>query len=251
MQEGDAQVADLWRAYARDGNDETRNQLLLHYVPLVRRIVLRMMPTYNAYNEFDDLVSCGIMGLMDAIEKFDIEQGVRFSTYASLRIRGEIIDQMRKSDWAPSSLRRKINSINQAMEKLEMEHGRSVSEEEIASSLGMSESEVTEALEKSYIFNIMHFEDMLSDTWTSIPSDENNENPSAYIEGQELKRILAEMIDGLNEKERIVVSLYYYEEMTLKEIAAVLGVTESRVSQIHSKILMKLRDRMKRALTED
>ena len=244
------QLDELWRFFAENRDEETRNVLLIQYVPLVRTIVLRMMPTYNAYNEFDDLVSCGVMGLMDAIEKFDLSQGVRFKTYAALRIRGEIIDHMRRSDWAPSSLRRKITSINNAIEKLEFEHGRAVEESEVAEHLGMTEGEVTEALEKSYIFNIMHFEDMLTDTWTAIPSDENDESPSMYMEGQEMKRILAELIEELSEKERTVVSLYYYEEMTLKEISRVLGVTESRVSQIHSRILMKMRGRLKQVLEE-
>ncbi len=248
MPDANPEIAKLWRSYADHKDPKVKGELLLNYVELVRSIVLRMMPVYHGYNEFDDLVSCGVLGLMDAIDKYDITQNVRFSTYAAMRIRGEIIDHMRKGDWAPSSLRRKISAVNAAFEELEATLMRAPTEEEIAKKIGMRPDEVSEVLEKSYMFNLVHFEDLLTETWTSIPgASDSEENPEAYVENREVHQVLAQVVDSLPEKERLVISLYYYEEMTLKEIAAVLGVSESRVSQIHSKVLLKLRGQLKAA----
>lgn len=248
MADANPAIHQLWRSYTKNHDQTTKDQILIHYLYLVKTIVYRMMPTYQDYNEYDDLVSCGVMGLMDAIDKFDIEQGVRFTTYAAMRIRGEILDHMRKGDWASSSLRRKINAINRTSESLEARLGKMPDEMDIAQEMGLKVGDVSEALEKSYIFNILHFEDMLTETWTSIPADDSSdENPSTYLEHKEMSGYLADLLDALPEKERIVIALYYYEEMTLKEIARVLGVSESRVSQIHSKVLLKLRSRMEAA----
>ncbi len=250
MPDANPEIAKLWRSYAKEKKPQVKSELLLHYIDLVRSIVLRMMPVYHGYNEFDDLVSCGVLGLMDAIDKYDIEQGVRFSTYAAVRIRGEIIDHMRKSDWAPSSLRRKISSVNSAFEELEVQLARAPSEEEVAAKLGIRPGEVFDVLEKSYMFNLVHFEDMLTETWTSIPgSSDSDENPETFVENREVRVVLADVIQALPEKERMVISMYYFNEMTLKEIAAVLGVSESRVSQIHSKVLLKLRGKLKAAFS--
>lgn len=209
-----------------------------------------MMPVYRGYNEFDDLVSCGVLGLMDAIDKFDLKQNVKFQTYAAVRVRGEIIDHMRRSDWAPSSLRRKISAVNAACEELESTLSRTPTEEEIAQRLSMKPGDVLDVLEKSYMFNLLHFEDLLTETWMSIPDNsENDENPEAFVENREVHSVLEQTIASLPEKERIVISLYYYEEMTLREIASVLGVSESRVSQIHSKVLLKLRAQLNQAFS--
>ncbi len=149
---------------------------------------------------------------------------------------------MRKQDWAPSSLRRKINKITQAYEFLEGALGRQPSEEEVAKHLEMGVSDLGAALEKSHIFNLLYFEDFLTESYAGGDVEQSDEyTPEAQTEKKETHRILASMIDNLPERERLVVTLYYYEELTLKEIAAVLGVTESRVSQIHSKLLAKLR----------
>jgi RNA polymerase sigma factor for flagellar operon FliA len=242
-------IDELWKQYSDSRDPEIKNQILVNYIDLVKKIVRRIMPKYKDYNESDDLISCGIIGLIDAVNKYDIRYGVKFETYASARVRGEILDYMRKQDWAPSSLRIKINRINQATEKLEYTLGRQPTEREIADSLDMSVTEVQKVLEKTHIFNLMYFEDIATD---SIPSknllDSEDNNPATLMQNKETSRILAEMIDSLPERERLVISLYYYEEMTLKEIAGILKVTESRVSQIHSKVLAKMGYKLKKLL---
>jgi RNA polymerase sigma factor for flagellar operon FliA len=207
------------------------------------------MPKYKEYNDSDDLVSCGIIGLIDALDKYDINYGVKFETYASTRIRGEILDYMRRQDWAPASLRSKINRLNQAAELLESRLGRYPTDREIAETAEMSVMDVQKVLEKTHIFNLMHFEDMVSETFTTEKfSDPVDNDPESIIQNKETKKILAEIIQSLPEKERLVITLYYYEEMTLKEIAAILKVTESRVSQIHSKVLVRIGYKLKRAI---
>lgn len=243
--------ARLWQAYFDDRSTEKKGALLLHYVDLVRIIVGRMMPVHGVANEYDDLISCGVLGLMDAIERFNPAREIKFETFASKRIRGEIIDHMRKQDWASSSLRRRINTINNAFERLEMENGKSPTEDEVASHLGMPVTEVRRALQKSHLFSLMHFEDFLTQqgAMSSVQSPLNH--VGYHIEQQELQKSLAGCISTLKENERTVITLYYYEELTLKEIAAVLGVTESRVSQIHSKVLSKMKGQLKAELGED
>jgi RNA polymerase sigma factor for flagellar operon FliA len=234
-------VDRLWEEYAKNKEPEIKDQLLIHYVDLVKRIVRRIMPKYRNYNEKDDLVSCGVIGLIDALDKYDITYGVKFETYASTRIRGEILDYMRRQDWAPASLRSRINKINCAIEVLENVHGRFPTDREIAENVNLSVTEVQNVLEKTHMFNLMHFEEMVSDTiCTDKFNDAGDNDPAAILQDEETKRILADIIDALPEKERLVISLYYYEEMTLKEIAAILNVTESRVSQIHSKVLVRI-----------
>ncbi len=243
------EIDKLWELYAQDKDPEVKNQLLIHYIDLVKRIVRRIMPKYKEYNDSDDLVSCGIIGLIDALEKYDINYGVKFETYASTRIRGEILDYMRKQDWAPASLRSKINRLNQAAEVLESRLGRHPTEREIAENVNMTVTEVQKVLEKTHIFNLMHFEDMVSETFSAEKfSDPVDNDPETIVQNKEMKRILADIIQTLPEKERLVITLYYYEEMTLKEIAAILKVTESRVSQIHSKVLVRIGYKLKRAI---
>ncbi len=236
---------ELWQKYIKTRDIEIKNELVLNYLHLVKRIVLRMMPVYQNFNEYDDLVSYGVLGLMDAIERFDPDQGVKFTTYATLRIRGDIIDHMRKKDWAPSSLRRKITAVSDAFNDLQSKLFRQPSEQDVANHLGMDVKEVREVLEKSYIFNILHFEDILTENSTvKEPATPEEANPANIAEKKEVNDILANVIETLPEKERLVISLYYYEEMTLKEIASILQVSESRISQIHSKVLLKLRQKM-------
>ena len=214
-------------------------------MPRVKSIVLRMMPTYEGYSSFDDMLSCGILGLMDAVEKFDVSRDVKFEYYAATRIRGEIIDNIRKQDWAPSSLRRKIKAISNAYIELENKLMRTVTDQEVAEYLEMDEEELQKILGKSQMFNVIHFEEMMQDdsSWeNTVQSDDDSFVDE--IEKKETVDILGKIIDELPEKERLVLTLYYYEEMTLKEIASVLGVSESRTSQIHSKVIMKLRKKM-------
>jgi len=237
-------VRHIWEQYTKEKTVELKNELVLHYLPQVKNIVLRLMPTYKAYSNYDDMLSCGILGLMDAIEKYDLNREVKFEYYAAMRIKGEIIDSIRKQDWAPSSLRRKIKAISNAYYELENRFSREPTDKEVADHLDMGEDELQDALGKSQMFNIIHFEEMVqNDVWeqgiqTGLESLEEE------VENKEMVEILGNMIDNLPDKEKLVVTLYYYEEMTLKEVAGVLGVSESRVSQIHSKAVMKMRTKM-------
>lgn len=240
-----AKIEALWAKYAQDRSLEIRNELVLHYTYLVKSIVYRLLPVYKGYSNFDDLLSCGILGLIDAIDKYTLKRDVRFEYYAAMRIKGEIIDHMRKQDWAPSSLRRKIQSITAAYSELEKQYARTPTDQEVADHLGMEEEKLQKIMEKAHMFNVMHFEEMINDEYSlgqTIP--DQGESSEEKLVNQEMKQQLGELIDDLPEKERLVVTLYYYEELTLKEIANVLGVSESRVSQIHSKVILKLKDKM-------
>ena len=250
MTEPGEKTMRLWQEFAAERSLKVRNELVLQYVHLVKGIVCRMMPTYRKHVDFDDLMSCGMLGLMDAIDKFDVEKEVKFETYASMRIRGEIIDQIRKQDWAPISLRQKIKRVEEGYHMLEGRLGRSVSEKEVAEFIKMDVNSVKKTLEEAHTFNLVCLDEVLVDR---IKSEEINlraeESTEERVEAEEVKKILANYIDTLPEKERLVVTLYYFEEMTLKEIGLTLGVSESRVSQIHSKALMGLRTRMNQAFS--
>jgi len=239
----------LWAKYKTEDDHPAKDELLLHYIKLVKRIVRRMMPKYNAHSEFDDLVNCGILGLIDAVEKFDLSQGVRFETYAVTRIRGEILDYMRAQDWAPSSARKKINAINEAYERLESTEGRPPTDESLAEAVNMPVANVQKLMDKNHLFNLVSFEDTLSAGLPALdlagPEDQIPEN---LLLESEMRGILAEAIDALPEKEKLVVTLYYYEELLLRDIAKLLGVTESRISQIHSKALAKMRSRLQKII---
>lgn len=236
-------IAALWEKYKSQKDMPTRNALVENYLYLVRTIVFRMMPMYQSYANYDDLISCGVLGLMDAVDKYDLARGVKFETYAYMRIRGEIIDYMRRQDWAPSSLRRQINQVMRMLETIEMEQGRPATEEQTAERLGISVQEVRQVLEKSYMFNLVYFEDLLHENFSLEEVLQSSEAlPHQQLEKLELNQALAAMIEQLPHSERTVVTLYYFEEMPLKDIAATLGVSPSRVSQIHSKVLAKLRN---------
>jgi RNA polymerase sigma factor for flagellar operon FliA len=245
MTEMSVDIDKLWFGYKESGDMEARDSLTLHYTYLVKWLVKRMMPKYNDYTEYDDLVSCGVLGLIDALDKFDLNHGVKFETYAVSRIRGEILDYLRAQDWAPPSLRRKINSINEACEELEREFSEPPSESEIAQAVDMPVSQVKKIMAQTHMFNIVSFEDAIQSVKTQDePRNSDDLSPENLLMEKELKRLLAETIDTLSEKERLVVTLYYYEGLLLREIADIMSVTESRVSQIHSKTLEKLRARL-------
>ncbi|MDL2288425.1 FliA/WhiG family RNA polymerase sigma factor [Oscillospiraceae bacterium OttesenSCG-928-F05] len=238
-------VHELWQVFAETRDPELRRELVLRYTHLVKTIVYRMIPTYKNHVEFDDLMSCGVLGLMDAVDKFDLTKEVKFETYASLRIKGEIIDQLRKLDWVPVSLRQKLKKIEQAHRELEEKYGRFATEDEVAAHLDMRPAEVQKVMDESHTFNIMALDEVLADR--SRPAAGDEFSPEQQFEDKEMKEILAGEIDKLGEKERLVISLYYYNELTLKEIGLTLGVSESRVSQIHSKAILTLKNRIKKA----
>jgi len=218
----------LWQKYAAGKTLENKNELVLHYLPQVKSIVLRLMPVYKAYSNYDDMLSCGIIGLMDAVEKYDLKRDVKFEYYAAMRIRGEIIDNIRKQDWAPSSLRRKIKAISQAYYDLENRLNREPTDKEVADYLNIDESDLHSTLGKSQMFNIIHFEELMQNDIWELNIQSQGLSLEEEVENREMIQILGDLIDNLPEKERLVVTLYYYEEMTLKEVASVLGVSESQ-----------------------
>jgi len=239
----------FWKEFKESGDIDSKNEILIHYGYLVRWIVRRMMPKYNNFNEYDDLVSCGMLGLIDAVDKFNFEHGVKFETYAFPRIRGEILDYMRSQDWASPSLRKKINAITNAYEAFESKNPGKLVDQQVADSLEMPVEQVHKILNQAHMFNVVNFEDALSagGAEADVRTQEDN-SPEEELLKKEKKKIIADVIDELPEKERLVVTLYYYEGLLLKEIADMLEVTESRVSQIHSKVLSKMRVKLERLI---
>ena len=239
----------LWITYKDTGDIDAKNSLLLNYGYLVKWIVRRMMPKYNNYNEYDDLVSCGMLGLIDAVDKFKLKHEVKFETYAVSRIRGEILDYMRAQDWASPSLRKKISAITNAYETFENQNPGHPADKAVADSLGMPVEQVHKILAQTHMFNLVNFEDALTagNTEAEIKSKDEN-TPEEELLNKEKKELLTEVIDALPEKERLVITLYYYEGLLLKEIAEMLKVTESRVSQIHSKVLIKMRAKLEKVI---
>ena len=243
------ELGHLWCIYKDSGDIEAKNEILLNYGYLVKWIVRRMMPKYNNYNEYDDLVSCGMLGLIDAVEKFELKHEVKFETYAVSRIRGEILDYMRSQDWASPSLRKKISAITNAYEAFENLNPGRPADKEVAESLGMPVEQVQKILSQTHMFNLVNFEDALNSgsSEAEIKSPDMN-TPEEELLDKERKELLIEVIDSLPEKERLVITLYYYEGLLLKEIADILQVTESRVSQIHSKVLAKMRTKLEKVI---
>ncbi|MCX7714803.1 MAG: FliA/WhiG family RNA polymerase sigma factor [Clostridia bacterium] len=231
--------AGLWSAYRDDRNVENRNKLVVFYSPFIKITLGRLVSYYNKYIDYEDLMAYGMLSLIDAIEKFDAGKGVKFETYASIRIRGGIIDQLRKQDWLPTSLRQKIKKVEAAYNEIESQFGRTATEEEVAEYMGISVPELKNLLETSHTANVICFDELISNSFASGEYD-----PEYSLEEKFIRDSLVKAVDTLSEKEKMVISLYYYDELTLKEIGAVLGVSESRVSQIHSKVLLKLKSKL-------
>ncbi len=216
----------------------------MEYVPLVK-VVSGRLSMYLGYTvEYDDLVSYGIFGLIDAIDKFDCEKGIKFETYASLRIRGSILDQIRKMDWIPRSVRQKQKQMEAAITKIEAEENRVATDEEIARELNLSMDEYFNWQGQTKVTNIASIDEFVEQGIEVKAFDSRKyaqAEPDRVYEQEEVKELLSESLDHLTEKERMVVLLYYYEELTLKEISKVLEVSESRVSQLHTKALQKMK----------
>lgn len=243
----DKQKDDLWKEYEKTKNPSIREQLIIEYSGLVK-IVAGRLGMYLGYTvEYDDLVGYGIFGLIDAIDKFELTKGVKFETYASLRIRGSILDQIRKMDWIPRTLRQKQKKLETAMKDLETKYGRSATNQELSEELGISISELEDLVNQTQIANLVSLDEYL-EQGSEVKIESANmtrfEQPERIVERQELKKVLAEAIDSLTENERKVIAFYYFEELTLKEISRILEVSESRVSQLHTKALRKMRERM-------
>ena len=237
----------LWEDYAKLKTSELREKIILEYAPLVK-VVAGRLSMYLGYNvEYEDMVSYGIFGLIDAIDKFDMTKEVKFETYASLRIRGAILDQIRKMDWIPRTIRQRQKQIDAVMKEIEAATGREATDEEIAIRLGITGDELLEWQSQMKVNNIISLNEYV-EQGSDIPADRNASSsfdmPESVIEKNELKDVLQDALELLTEKEKKVILLYYYEELTLKEISYVLEVTESRVSQLHTKALQKMKTKM-------
>lgn len=238
---------ELWDEYSRTKSPEVREKIILEYAPLVK-VVAGRLSMYLGYNvEYDDLVGYGIFGLIDAIDKFDFMKEVKFETYASLRIRGAILDQIRKMDWIPRTIRQKQKKIDTVIKEIEAAKGRNATDEEIAKGLGITEEEYLEWQSQMKITNVVSLNEYL-EQGSEVSVEYNNtsqfDSPETVLEKSELKKILGEALELLTEKERKVIVLYYYEELTLKEISNILEVSESRISQLHTRGLQKMKTKM-------
>ena len=236
----------LWSDYSENKTPELREQLIIEYAPLVK-LVAGKLSMYLGYNvEFDDLVGYGVFGLIDAIDKFDYGKGVKFETYASLRIRGAILDQIRKMDWIPRTVRQKQKELDGAYRRIEERTGRPATDEQVAEELGISVDELDELQNETKVSNIISLDEYMEQGEAKIEprADKDYMQPEKVVEKSELKRLLLEVLETLTDKEKKVITLYYYEELTLKEISRVLEVSESRVSQLHSKALIKMKQRL-------
>lgn len=235
----------LWEDYSRLQSDDIREKIILEYAQLVKVVAGRLV-MYLGYNvEYEDLVSYGMFGLIDAIDKFDIRKGYKFETYASLRIRGAILDQIRKNDWIPRTVRQRQKQIDAAIKEIELKTGHPATDEEIAQSLGITNDELLEWQGQMKCTNLVSLNEFM-ESGAEVPSDAYSPGhfatPEEAMENSEMKNMLIESLEKLTEKEKKVILLYYYEELTLKEISSVLEVTESRVSQLHTRALQKMKE---------
>ena len=237
----------LWEDYQKNPSAKLREQIIIEYAPLVK-VVAGRLSMYLGYNvEYEDLVSYGIFGLIDAIDKFDLNKDVKFETYASLRIRGSILDQIRKMDWIPRTVRQKRKKIEEAIRQIETKTGKNATDEEIAKELGIAESELNEWQVQLNVTNVVSLNEFLEQGGEPVMDAKNNSHfvqPEDSIQEEELKKVLKESMELLTEKEKKVILLYYYEDLTLKEISNILEESESRVSQLHTKALSKMRKKM-------
>lgn len=238
----------LWQDYHRLKSQDLREKVILEYAPLVKLVAGRLS-MYLGYNvEYDDLVGYGVFGLIDAIDKFDTCKDVKFETYASLRIRGAILDQIRKMDWIPRTIRQRQKKIDAVMKEIETTTGRSATDEEIAKGLGISGEEYTDWQSQMKITGVVSLNEYIEQGGPELQGEKNTssqfEIPEEVAEREELKEKLRESLDILTEKEKKVVLLYYYEDLTLKEISYILEVSESRVSQLHTKALSKMKSKL-------
>jgi RNA polymerase sigma factor for flagellar operon FliA len=242
----------LWRRYKATGDARLREQLILHYSPLVKYVAGRVSVGLPANVEQADFVSSGVFGLIDAIEKFEPERAIKFETYAITRIRGAMIDELRALDWIPRSVRQKARAVERAYATLEAGLRRTPTEPEVAAEMGIALEELRAVFSQLSLANVVALEELLhpgTDGGDRLSlgdtlEDTGADNPVEVAEDRELRRLLARAVNTLPEREKTVVTLYYYEGLTLAEIGQVIGVTESRVSQIHTKSVLQLRAKL-------
>jgi RNA polymerase sigma factor for flagellar operon FliA len=246
------ELRDLWRRFKGTGDVHARERLVIAYSPLVKYVAGRMASGLPAHVEEADLISYGVVGLINAIERFEVEREIKFETYAITRIKGSIIDELRSLDWVPRSVRARAREIERANAKLEHQLQRAPTDEEMAAELKMGVDEFQDALVQISNSTIAALDELWSVSDSSgdavslldTLTDESAPDPAAVMDQTDLKDRVADAIARLPEREKLVVALYYYENLTLREIGEVLGVTESRVSQLHTKAVLRLRGRL-------
>ncbi len=237
---------------------ENREEVIKQYSPMIKYVANRIAMRLPPHIEVDDLISVGVLGLMDAITKYDSSRGAKFKTYAEFRVRGAILDELRSMDWVPRSIRQKASKVDKVVQGLQAKLRRTPEDEEVAQEMGLSLDQFHETLNETKSIPIFSLEDLgiakeSGDQQSLLDclAGKADADPQTQIRLVELKEIIAKAIDALPEKERLMVSLYYYEELTMKEIGAVLDITESRVSQIHSKAVYRLRTKLKAIIAEE
>ncbi|HMQ26994.1 MAG TPA: RNA polymerase sigma factor WhiG [Acidimicrobiales bacterium] len=256
MSDDGARVEALWARYKETDGRDARDQLILHYSPLVKYVAGRVAVGLPQNVDQADLVSYGIFGLIDAIEKFDPERGFKFETYAISRIKGSILDELRSIDWVPRSVRAKARALEKAYAKLEGDLHRAPTDAELAEELDLSEAQLAQLLSQISFVGMAALDEMLAggDRGESMTLGDTiadgGRGPVNLYEAEETRQLLAETINRMPEREKLVLTLYYYESLTLAEIGEVLRVTESRVCQIHTKAVLALRSRMAAAERE-
>ncbi len=251
------QIDGLWAAYKSVRDQRVRDQLLVHYSPLVKYVAGRVAVGLPQNVEQADLISYGMFGLIDAVEKFDLARGYKFETYAIARIKGAILDELRSIDWVPRSVRAKARGLERAYAKLEARHRRTPSDDEVAEELGLTDEQFQALLGQLAFVGIVALDELLSAGGERGESmtlgdtiADSADGPVGAYEVEEMRQLLAQSINRMPEREKIVLTLYYYEALTLAEIGQVLGVTESRVCQIHTKAVLQLRSKITAAVRE-
>ena len=249
----DNKARELWHKFKVEHDQDARNRLILAYAPLVKYVAGRMSSGLPAHIEEADLISYGLLGLIGALERFDPSREIKFETYAIARIKGSIIDELRSLDWVPRSVRSKAREIEKVIALLETRLHRAPSDDEIAQELGMQDDEFQATLSQISNTSIVALDELWAisgsdgDTAALIDTieDPKARDPSRMLDVTEMKSRLASAIDALPKREKIVIALYYYENLTLREIGEVLGVTESRISQLHTKAILRLKGRLR------
>ncbi|HYC79031.1 MAG TPA: FliA/WhiG family RNA polymerase sigma factor [Planctomycetota bacterium] len=243
---------DVWAAYKKTADPTLRNRLIETYYPLVRYISERLLATLPRSIELDDLSSAGLFGLMDAIDGFDVTRGIKFKTYCTTRIRGSILDELRSQDWVPRLVRLKANRIAKAWKAVEARAGREPTEDEMAKELGVEVAEYREMSEESSAVTIFSLSDKFDDQSeegglenSEIIADQRNPSPLESVHRRDVIEVLTR---NLSQKEKRIVIMYYYEGLTMKEIGKILDLTESRVCQIHSNVILRLKEQAQRKL---
>lgn len=248
-EEVEAGIVALWQAFGNTREQELRDRLVLHYAPLVKYVAGRVGTGLPAHVEVSDLIQSGIFGLVDAIEKFEPERGLKFETYAMQRIRGAILDDLRAQDWVPRSVRSRARDVERALERLEAKFQRTATDGELAAELEMNQEDLRDLLAQLNMTSVVALDDLIgagrgtASLAETLP-DDRAEDPVAALVDRDSRRQLAEAVERLSERDRVVVTLYYFENLTLAEIGKVLGVTESRVCQLHTRAVLRLRAKL-------